>query len=132
MGMMLSTPKEDTMTSTTMIQCSGCGGMFPITELDLGEDFAACSDECLEKIDRDDRYDAASGQPEITLDARENDTITQWIRDSRSRYGAAYFISTYDGITLWKSNRPYGTNDRLATLDAIPTTWAELDKIIYA
>lgn len=42
------------------IACTHCGTVNPLTEMDCGETFAACSDECLLAIQAADEHDIRS------------------------------------------------------------------------
>jgi hypothetical protein len=65
-----------------------------------------------------------------------------WLEGSRERYGAAYFVSETtllraDGgqttsAVIWRSNRPYGTNDRIGQIDRERwlLTWADVDAMV--
>lgn len=65
---------------------------------------------------------------ELELVTREKSETSKWIVERSS-----YFLSLRDdGVELWKSNRPYGANDRIDKFPAgyMPTL-KDIDCAIY-
>jgi hypothetical protein len=57
-----------------------------------------------------------------------------WLGGSRERYGSALFVSRDrdGGFTLFRSNRPYGVNDRLGAVSGLDLTEVEVDAVMQA
>lgn len=59
----------------------------------------------------------------LPLYSREHSDTMFWLGGTRDLLGAAYFVSvTGDEVWLWRSNRPYGVNDKIARVPSIHLT----------
>lgn len=61
------------------------------------------------------------------LSPRENSDTMFWLRGTRDLLGEAYFVSVSGSeVWLWRSNRPYSVNDKIARVPSIHLTLNDL------